>query len=264
MMHIIVSIREEKKLIALNALKLPKTAIVDIKSSYKLRIKNRCRSLNFLFLIWQRISNIWNSTWTSNMGTPHREFDYFRVISRRFQIAVGPLEFETIAEGLVRARLVLWRCWSERERSKFDKAGNLLFRTRLRSSPRRRLLIFVLLPAFPRTSVHLLRFSTRPTLLIFGKGGILCLLFSFIKYTDPRRDSILLGGLLFVVPSPASVTGSGSASLSFSLSFSVSLSSPFSAVKLFSVYRVNAYIIFSGTSNIQFTLCLNVRQVLRF
>lgn len=106
---------------------------------------------------------------------------------------------------------------ANRGRSKFDKAGNLLFRTRLRSSPRRRLLIFILLPAFPRTSVHLLRFSTRPTLLIFGEGGILRLLFSFIKYTDPRRDSILLGGLLFVVPSPSSVTGSGSALLSLSL-----------------------------------------------
>lgn len=80
---------------------------------------------------------------------------------------------------------------SERGRSKFDKAGNLLFRTAAKA-----LTYFRLSP----------RFSTRSTLLIFDEGGIL--LFSFIKYTDPRRDSILLGGLLFVVPSPASVTGS--------------------------------------------------------
>lgn len=72
----------------------------------------------FFFPIWQQISNIWNSTWTSSMETPYREFDYFRVISRRFQIAAGPLELETIAKGLVRARLVLRRRRAAPERTR--------------------------------------------------------------------------------------------------------------------------------------------------
>lgn len=138
------------------------------------------------------------------------------MISRRFQIA-GPLEFETIAEGLVRARLVLWRYRSERGRSKFDKAGNLLFRTRTKVLTAETLTYFhpsSCLSAYlcPPTSF----FYAADPLDLRREGGILCLLFSFIKYTDPRRDSILLGGLLFVVPSPASVTGSGSALLSLS------------------------------------------------
>lgn len=106
-----------------------------------------------------------------------------------------------IAEGLVRARLVLWRYRSERERSKFDKAGNLLFRTRTKVLTAETLTYFhppSCLSAYlcPPTSF----FYAADPLDLRREGGIL--LFSFIKYTDPRRDSILLGGLLFVVPSP--------------------------------------------------------------
>lgn len=143
------------------------------------------------------------------------------MISRCSQIAAGALELGKIAEESSGSSGSCDDARGERGESKFDKAGNLLFKTRLWSSPRRRLLIFVRLP----TSAHLCPspsffYAVDPLDLSRGEEESSArLLFSFIKYTDPRRDSILLGGLLFVVPSPASVTGSGSTSLSPSLFF---------------------------------------------
>lgn len=141
-----------------------------------------------------------------------------------FRLLLGPLELETIVEGLVRSRpRFLWRCGSGQGKSKFDKAGNLLFKTRLWSSSAV-VLTYFRPSSFPsRTPVHLVFLRGRPSWSSTKEGSSRCFLFSFIKYTDPRQNSILLGELLFVVPSPASVTGSGSAT-----SFSLSLSFPFS------------------------------------
>lgn len=166
-----------------------------------------------------------------------------------FRLLPGPLELETIAEGLVRSwPRFLWRCRSGQGKSKFDKAGNLLFKMRLWSSPAVVLTYFRPFSSPSRTPVHLVFLRGRPSWSSTKEGFSRCLLFSFIKYTDPRRNSILLGELLFVVPSPASVTGSGS-EISFFLSFSLfsfffffSSLSCLTTVKSFSVHHVNEYV----------------------